>query len=571
MYTRVVGTTGRRILFTLLGLIAPVCRTAWAGEGTEGSTPAGRFPAIGPVVTVSAHGEPLSRVFSRLSGQVGLTLKASRELERQRVSLFVRDYPLASLCNGLAELLEAEPGAGVLWVREARSSPQTWVLYPSARRRLWMEERRNWGTVVQRRWLEQKAAEFQRIGREELDAATEPRERRRHLDRFMERGLAHVLGDSGREQLLAGEIVLLRFGDLMDRGLPELREWLRFTGERGGQENLPEEELREYILGLVNASHPTRPEATRARYFYQRPGGGPPPAMGELLKIPHVVNVFFNEVDFTAPPPGAPVPPQAARVTFLLRDAPKARPGETASIPLEAWLERLAAATGRPIIADGYLRPPATIRAHCPVKDYPLDAMLHQMALRWNLSWRFQPGERGALLLRDRVWWLQDAADVPDATLEELRARRVRSGGTFTLDDLAFVSTLDRPQLVKLCESDLFPEARLLSSHYEMVDGLHGLLRFYHFLPEALKATARTDTGLALPATPPDLVRRHLRFTLITQSAGDRGDLGQVSTRNFGAPGELSSQFPRQLRPARHWCLQARRRAWSLTLCKFHW
>src|SRR5206468_2955101 len=108
---------------------------------------------------------------------------------------------------------------------------------------------------------------------------------------------------------------------------------------------------------------------------------------------------------------------------------------------LDQVFEEIARGCSLNVIADGYLRPPLLFRANTEVREYPLETLLTKLLRPWRCQWRFLDVEKTTLLVRAENWWMEDAQDVPEPTVEEFR-KSLGPDGFPKLDDLLRLAEL---------------------------------------------------------------------------------------------------------------------------------
>jgi hypothetical protein len=481
-------------------------------HAVEAPDPPAAVPLSGTKVTVSAKARPLGKVLEELSTHSGVTLRCGDpELARQRVTVFVRDVELREFCEGLRELLSIPNEAPVLWTNRRFEGRDSLTLVQSHRRRVWAEAQRLAELEPHRQLLEHEAEMARRLGRSELAAAESDIQRKTKLQDFVRRNLLEQIGPDGRQRLLMQEPVLRTVGELVDGGLPEVVEWLQSAA---GQGHLSSGELQSYIVGLVHLENPTNARRSGVSLFLRPPGGGQVFSTGPIVSLPGIIDFRFENVSFIRPPTSEGR--DNSVLSFSLADPDNAPTSENVALSFDDLLEKLAEATGLPIYSDGYLRKPAVVRPGARVQNYPLEAFLEHIAMRWQISWRRRSGVAEGYLLRSNAWWQEDAADVDNEALAELTRRRERSGGTLTLEDLAYVAATQAPRRAhRLAETERFPELKLLGEPDITAGGLPAFLRFYHHLSEAQKRAARSEQGLQLAQVSPGLLEQELLRALI--------------------------------------------------------
>jgi len=125
-------------------------------------------PAPAPAGEVCVVSEALDTALPRLGRAWGLRLSAGAPLDRQRVTLFLKDARPESFRTGLRELLSAGPEAPVFWRKKGEDG---WVLEESANRRKLAERLRDQDLELFTRRLEAETAWLRETGQKELAAA----------------------------------------------------------------------------------------------------------------------------------------------------------------------------------------------------------------------------------------------------------------------------------------------------------------------------------------------------------------------------------------------------------------
>ncbi len=481
--------------------------------------PAARYPTGGALSIVPARGEALGTYLSRAGGTYGSQLGAARAVESQRVIVCGAPISLSRFAQAMVELLHAPPDGAVLWVRTA--GEHAWRLEENLRRRRIRaaladeaDQRFREGIARELGWLKDHASGT-------LAATTDARRRISILFRMLSAGLVSTLSESRLERFLIGDPIVWRIGALPEPVRSHAFEWLELSsgwGRAAGRDRLhqssfvvvrerhPSSTSSGAVLSIVSPENSVRRRTTILRGI----GRGSSPARAPSLGIERKVTVRL--------------------------DGPGGKPGERMRLPFADLLEQVAQQGQLTVIADGYLRPPVRCDRGFTWKQQPLDQVLDAITRPWRCQWRFLDNKKDVVLIRADHWWLEDAADVPEATVQVVR-ERLGPGLMPTLDNLTLLARLRDAQVWKLIESGACPAASGL-----LYDGLYdgggaiSLLRLFAELPPLQRQQVQSAAGLPLQAINPRLLHTVLSPTLLSWAgAVDPNDQAQLRFR-IGQP-----------------------------------
>ena len=194
----------------------------------------------------------------------------------------------------------------------------------------------------------------------------------------------------------------------------------------------------------------------------------------------------------TRPKPGEMTPLTAAQQAQL-REAAK-----TGVATMADFFRLLHEVTGFAVAADHYVRGneggrhgkyivPESVRAAATLEGL-LDAYVQPLNYRWT--------RRGQMLVfRSRMWWLDDAREVPLHLARRL-TKALKQQGYLNLDDLAEAAQLSLPQLHTLQEDYVLEETA------DGIRSMRSLLRMYGVLSPNQQGQMRSAAGLLIGDTP---------------------------------------------------------------------
>jgi hypothetical protein len=448
-------------------------------------------------------------VFSRVSKEYGVALRAEGALKQQRVTLFLQDTDLDTFAQSLSDLLTPDPKAPVIWNRKEKS----WTLTESLNRRRLIERLQNHDLDEYRRHLESEVAWLR--SDDEREAKGEPREVSQGdpgtLQLIRDTRIAHArlldwLGAEGREKLLAGEPVAVPVGSMPPALKKSYYAYLRQT--LASIAGLTDDAIDRYRVAYLLTRCPTGNRFTRLVESIIIPEGYVRSRGGEL-RMSQATPPAFWETSFSLPPVDPTDP--SRRISLTLGAAPEARPGAKVRRNLNELLEEVVVGTGIEVIADGYLRSSLQIPANFQVRNYPIGQLLDHLSRFWDCEWQFVGEGEKTVQLRARSWWLEDAADIPEPLLNELQTRLTRKKLP-ELTDLLKLAELSKAQLHKLIEAGYCPDAAgIVRPGVYDETGAKPLLQFFNRLSAPLQAKVQSVEGLKLGEAPPDLVNTWLR------------------------------------------------------------
>lgn len=469
---------------------------------TAASLLAGSPPSADHACSVSLSGVPLRTASERLSRDFGVRLGVSPELSSQRVTVYAPAIELSDLTEALTALLSTEPNGKVFWEQRAE---RHWVLQQSPGRRQLIERLREGDQAL---FVQHVAREVEWLGaRAEQELAAAPDGPRRVLlqQRVALAGLMQELDREGQVALLSGQPISRSIGEMPGRCPERFRDWL--SGMNPGLGRLMPRELDRYHLVFCRERSPSDPHAGGISFSLVSPKG-----------LVQMRGTLLRPRAGPAAPPENPEkkPPTERPVTVRLIRDEKLPPGVPAAWTLDDLLQQLSEQLKLPIIADGYLRPSISLPNELRAEDMPLDEILNRLTGLWNCDWRWLNRKKDAVLVRARYWWLEDAADVPDQKLEELRKLFEPGSAVHPVDALAEVAQLSDAQIRKLIETGRCKQASGIVQRgiYDGV-GASAVLRFYSTLTPQQKARATSTEGLRLRDTEPLLRARLLGPTLL--------------------------------------------------------
>ncbi|MGV3720710.1 MAG: hypothetical protein ACO1SX_07345, partial [Actinomycetota bacterium] len=318
------------------------------------------------------------------------------------------------------------------------------------------------------------------------------------------------IGTEGRESLLHGEPLIVRFKEAKQPMREHLREYLtnRFVRLRG----LPNEQMDEHAFVYLIARNPYNARGTLLFESTISPAGRVPARHSKLAMRGGWATLLQSE-RFSLKPADPDDP--SRRVTLNLAPAPDDKSAPYVLRNLDQLLTTVGDAAGLNIIADGYLRPPQAITPNLLVKDYPLNQLLDRLAEVFVCEWRYQDAREKCVLMRARNWWMEDASNIPEPLCSDLR-RKFAKGARPQLTDLLQFAELDNHQVHKLMETGECPGAAgVVQTMWYEEAGVRECLRFFSRLPKALKERAQSPNGLSVREAPPSLVSERLYSTLV--------------------------------------------------------
>jgi len=429
-------------------------------------------------VTVDAGGLPVPDLLEALSRQARVLLTARGEIGAEKVIAHVRERPLAVFLSDLAALLggtwSRSPSGGYRLSRSSAASAREAAIVREMSERLAAQADR---FVQALRWTPAHIAALPPDDpvREYM---AEPRNRA---------GLAlyALLSRSQREALWSRRRLSIPTAALTPA-------------------------QREAAAGLL-ADTIQRMQAAAARRSRAAAAGLPIPRMadldegaltfrvrrmgGQVLLLLQIAGVAIplatmpGQTGWVVGPRGDPY---TARPEEPAPPLPAARLVEGVAAGARAWadrLERLARATGLPVLSDAYRAPPVTDALGAGDRPSPnrdaaaLDSLCRAPGYVW---WK----HGGALLFRKRDWPVQRAHEPPDDFLDRMAARLRPRNGMPTLDDILLVRELTQAQIAGMngLVSPLADEG--------LLDGLDRLLDVLAALPR--RAMALEPGGLVV-------------------------------------------------------------------------
>jgi hypothetical protein len=241
-------------------------------------------------------------------------------------------------------------------------------------------------------------------------------------------------------------------------------------------------------------------------------------------------SALLQTVELKLPEP--PVAPVSPRTVMLRGTTPPGR------VPLGRVLEALSAASGLDVLADDFVRArmdPTRLRGKRPLVEL-LDEVARSLRYAWSK-------EDGVLRLRDRRFFTDRPAEVPERLLEPWRAA-LKTRGAPTLDELGSVAaTLSDPQLIGL---ETYWGWYLDGIEMEPLPPMSGLydsrhhLRFWSTLSGAQKQLV--GAGKPLPVSQMGVPQRQ---AFATAFASPRSEflprLGPEMPGNAASPQELAA------------------------------
>jgi hypothetical protein len=464
-----------------------------------GGTSVERFTAVG---------EPMETTLRRLSAQSGVRLTAARPMQGQRLTLFVTDLTVERFAQDLAQLLTPVKEAPVNWVREREGA---WRLDESVNRRRLALSLASEGAGAFKAHIEEQIAWADRQGLQEW-AETPPSPKRNFLTKQLSNALflKHV-GEAGRADFMQGKPLIAQIGALPNAMKDVFRERL---GSQSGLADLPAEEKDRYSYVYLFGNSPTSPRGGVLWISLVLPKGVMGSRFGEFHMPRQEVNAsMIGGVEVPQADPNDTSP----RATFNLSPKPETPAGVSVRCDLNQILFAIAQAYGVDVIADGYLRPQGHIAANKVLKDYPRDSLLRFVCALWGCSFRVVgPQESPTILVRAHHWYLEDAADVPEAIVVEQRGK-LGPGTKPRLQDLVTLAELSQAQVHKLVESGVCPGASGLirPGWYEDGSSARPWLQFYGRLSPQLQRQGQAQDGLRLGDAPSNLVKERLGVALL--------------------------------------------------------
>lgn len=494
-------------------------------------------PASSPEVVIEQ--EALRTALPRLGALYGVKLRAGRNLAEQRVTLLGKGRALSDWKSALVNLLSHGEDGKVFWSRQGTVQ----ILEDSHKRAILAaalaSAERDSETLEIRQRIQgslKQAAEFPD------NTKLSGKERGEALDRFAGLLLLNAVGEDGLAKMRAGEPVVMS-GDAI-RAAPHgemVDEWLSWGQSKPFADSILT--LTADYLGsgvqirtrfTCTKSGPTGGVGSRGSLGggTERPilwgirdgaifGAQKTPTGGEYLSayfLADAGNASPLGFDLTTPAPDE----DKALPAVTLNLSPSESKVDVAPAPLSAslrlpmLLRRLYRASGIPIVADGYLRPPLYLKPNLEVQKVPVDRLLHRVAMRVDANSRSIRTEAGPiLLLRAQRWWSEDLCNVPQAKVDEI-ARRLPGLKPPTLEDLIPLCALSERQIYRLVvEADLAPGGNgVFRTPSGSGNGAQYFIRAYAALPPHIRPRVFAGRGvplddypLALQAATPGLIR----------------------------------------------------------------
>jgi hypothetical protein len=460
-------------------------------------------PRLQSPVVVAAADQPLGEFLDGLAKRAGVILRASRETEDDRITLFSRDRPAAEL------LIQAALHFDFQW-RRYRTGFELYQDLPARQRQAAARE------AVRTAQLQAIQQRIQQVGallgrpREQLtqqrgdllkqmgNRMLTPAQRQEVQEQLAVVGAAlqpgAALGVDFSRRLGPAQYGALRAGQevrfsTQDGTLPpamaapiheaarESRSVMRSVRIEAG----PGGAAPQIAPAPENTAPPT---GASVSIRFDRGPSGLFAGLGRRANQPPGLHFVFNSIrggpgdqqvspvtwTVPAPAPAAPAPgPGDADLEQEVELFPVARPAAgppatgsgsgsapavrvftpadalAGQIRLSRVAEKLHEKTGLNILADSFIRgrlPEAQLRGKRPVSYF-----LEQIARQLDYSWRKQ---QKTILFRDNVFYDDRPAEVPERLLAPWRSRLERAG-TFSLDDLAEITaTLADPQVLNL-------------------------------------------------------------------------------------------------------------------------
>jgi hypothetical protein len=475
--------------------------------GASSVTMAGdRYPTAENAADVRVSGEALATALDRIGDLYSVRLSAEGELRRQRVSIHAADARLPALCEALRKLLTALEGGEVNWAREAG----VWKLRESLARRQLAHRLAGADLAEYRAHLAERLRWAKDEAPKQIAEARSDITRRVLSERAAHSLALASLGDAAIDRLCAGEPLVVPVGGLAAPVRGEIRAGIARRLQLG---EAAADELDRWSLVYLLARDPNHARGTHVTVSLVSPKSQPALRHSYFHRPnPRVHPAMRGDLQLPAPPASD----RSRRVTVNLAPAADRFGPTTVKRTLDDLLPVVAAGAQVTIVADGYLRAPVGVPRNLTAKDYPLDTLLSTLCAVWSCRWSYLDPGRSTILIRAEMWWMEDAADVPEALVRELRALSNRPGG-LDLATLQRLAELDAAQLHKVIETGVCPKARgmILEGWYDEGSSVQPWLRFYNRLPGPLQTRVRSAEGLRLGEAPAALVNRWLGPALV--------------------------------------------------------
>jgi hypothetical protein len=476
-----------------LGLMLP----ALTAEATND------VPTSERLADIRVVGSPLLSVLSELGESYNVRLSAVPSLQSQRVSLFARQERLEVLAKGLVELLSPAPDAGVSW-REVR--PGEWRLSESLNRRRLRQSLQNAELAAFEAYLSELSERARQAAEtNETEILTDNVEQRRLAEGL----LLDAMGPEARHAVVHGGWWARRIGDLDDLARRNLVEELgrTYSGGRGQFET-------NWIV-IYRYRDPLSPGRLRLNRSLILPTG----RSGARGTMQQWQGVRRTPLPFMVWQPPRTDPDEHPQVSLNLTPDAEARAEDRRPWVLDALLERVAAASGCTIVADGYRRELRVFPANLRLDSFPLEPLLGSLTRLWGCDWWYLSGSSSQVLVRAHAWWAEDAADLPDEVFQRLETA---FSGEHPLDlpNLLTFAELSDAQALRLISGGVTPGAVGLLNPWFLEEG-NGkrCLQFFNRLSPPLQQAALSQDGLPLDQVPPALVDQWLGLLLAIRGA----------------------------------------------------
>lgn len=475
-------------------------------------------------VTLAVRGMPLEEVLCLLDPDRSLHLRAVRHLREKRLTLFARDETLQQIMDGLAELWSL-PRYPARWIRHKDASGyELWQDQAAVRE----GERRE---LADRNLMERYLDKLSNLSDSNPDALQKTIQldpQAGHWNRawcLTAGAMLRELAPSSRAALLRGEEVyasprtfsprtqqllfanvasLQRDGSLRAGGDSENPADIVWETDQERAERFQREGVALVLFRndrdgrwcpQIRIRDPAKPNRVPTSGVVGPPlgfsgdigeSGGADTGITTGKQVGRQSNDARNRKAEETPLSQ----PQREALAKALSDGPKTM------VEAEQLLHSI---TGRPIVADYYVRHGGTFEwrqqrafAEAVRKSDTVEALLRAYGLPVN----YRGTTRGqALVLRNRMWWADDAREVPLSLARSLRAA-LDERGYLNLDELAAAAALTREQL------DTLGADYVLASTAEGIDLQGPWLRMYGSLDPVLRDRLRSPAGLSLADLP---------------------------------------------------------------------
>jgi hypothetical protein len=462
-------------------------------------------------VTLQCQSAPLASALADLGGVHGVSLTCEPALAQMPLTLALRDMPLKEATRAIVELLSPSPDAAVRWLRRGAG----WELRQDLGRRRLIEELRDADLAHYRahimervRWLEAGAPDTSPALADNPEAVA-ARDGWLQSERYFA-SRYRALGAEGVTRLLKEQPIVWRVGGLPEREQREVLEYL--LQRKPSLQSLSHEERQQIRISWILSRTPGDPRGAFIVESVRRPLGSA--SSGTRQMLPGRKPWPFLRRTFRLLPPARG--DQSRRVTAELRGPRERSPDRR--LDLNDLLLELAGPCGVQVISDGYRRPRLPFPERLVINDYPIRSLLDALGRLWGFDYRFLDSRERILLIRDRGWWMEDEAHIPEPDYRRLR-QDWDGPAPPPFEALLRLGELSRPQARRLVESERLPRLQGAMVPPYLDEGAIGVLRVLREVSEPLRRRALTSGGLSLGDVAPTLRQQHLTPLLFGMAA----------------------------------------------------